>query len=79
MNNSFWQNSFMDWFEKKLLAFTNWFWEKRKQTQPKPFVRIPPTLDEQEPSPKKPAVKRSTTRKTTKKTSPKSEGDWSVK
>lgn len=85
MSVKFWNNSFMDWFEKKLLAFTSWFWEKRKQAQQKPKgpqVRVEPVLDDLPPDT---TTKRTSTRKTStsktasKKTSTKNKDDWSVK
>lgn len=45
-NEWFWNNRLMLWFEKTLLRFTNWFWNKRhppvsrtQQQQSKPTVK----------------------------------------
>lgn len=82
MNAKFWNNSFMNWFEKKLLSFTSWFWEKRKQAQQKPMVRVEPVLDD---SPSNTTTKKTSTRKTStsrassKKTISKNKDEWSVK
>ena len=78
MSVKFWHNPFMDWFEKKLLDFTAWFWERRKQTKPVEQVRIPPTLEdlasERVVAKKTPAKRIDTKKATTKKKT-----DWTAK
>lgn len=63
----------MAWFEGSLIAFTNWFWNKRHPPAPK--QRIQPTLDEtpKKTTPKKTTPKPTSTAKKTKKT------EWNVK
>lgn len=67
MNNGskFWHNSFMNWFEGKLLSFTNWFWRKRHEHVQQP--------QSQEKAPSKPRAKKTPAKKVARKT------NWNVK
>lgn len=68
MNNDwFWHNSFMSWFEGKLLTFTNWFWRKRHE--PKPKVH---EIKEEQPEKVK-------AKKTPAKKTPAKKTNWNVK
>jgi hypothetical protein len=61
----FWHNAFMNWFEGKLLTFTNWFWRKRHEPPPQPSLS--------EKTAAKPRAKKTPAKKVAKKT------NWNVK
>lgn len=55
----------MNWFEGKILSFTNWFWRKRHEPVQQPSA--------QEKAPSKPRAKKTPAKKVAKKT------NWNVK